>query len=85
MSLNKFPAVHSPLWRRYRRWTSLHRGTSSRRRLIPLLCLFDNHSHLHYRQGFVTVNLLDNFLNILKLFLVVESDFTNHYNEEWTG
>jgi hypothetical protein len=43
---------------------------------FPLLRLFDNRSKLRSLHGFVTVDLLDNFMNILKLFLRVESYFT---------
>jgi hypothetical protein len=43
---------------------------------FPLLCLFDTQSHQHSRQGLVMEDFLDNFLNILKLFLAVESNFT---------
>jgi hypothetical protein len=35
---------------------------------FPLLRLFDNCSHLRSHQGLVTVDLHDNFLNILKVF-----------------
>jgi hypothetical protein len=37
---------------------------------------FGNILKLHSCQGFVMVYLHDNFLNILKLFLAVSSDFT---------
>jgi hypothetical protein len=43
---------------------------------FPLLCLFDNCLHLCSRQDLVMVDLLDNFLNNLKFFLAVESNFT---------
>jgi hypothetical protein len=31
------------------------------------------------------VDLLDNFLNILQVFLAVASDFRNRYDIEWEG
>jgi hypothetical protein len=46
------------------------------RRRFLLLCLFDNHSHLHSLHSLATVGLLDNFKNIPKILLAVESDFT---------
>jgi hypothetical protein len=57
---------------------SVHRGASS---LLPPQPIsspspFDNCSPLRSFEGLVTADLLDNFLNILKLFMGVESDFT---------
>ncbi len=37
---------------------------------------FDNPLHLHSRRGLVMVDPLDNFLNLLKLFLTIASNFT---------
>jgi hypothetical protein len=37
---------------------------------------FDNLLKMHSPQGFVTVDLHNNFLNILKIFLAVANDFT---------
>ncbi len=37
---------------------------------------FDKRLKLHSRQGLVMVDLLDNFLNPLKLFTALASDFT---------
>jgi hypothetical protein len=37
---------------------------------------FDKRLYLHSRQGFIIVDLLDNFLNPLKLFWAVASNFT---------
>ncbi len=70
-------ASHSPLWRRYQQWTSLHKGALGLlppRLRFPLRCLFDNCSQLCSHQGLVMVDLLDSFLYILKHFLAVESD-----------
>jgi hypothetical protein len=47
-----------------------------RRRRFPLLCIFDNCLQLRSHQSLVMVDLLDNFLNILKILMAVESDFT---------
>jgi hypothetical protein len=44
--------------------------------LFPPPSPFDNRLYLHTHQGLVMVELLENFLNILKLFLAVASDFT---------
>ncbi len=55
------------------------------RRRFPLLRLFDNRSHLRSLQGLVMVDLLDNFMNILKLFLAVESDFTKLLRRRMDG
>ncbi len=56
----------------------MHRGASG---LLPLLPIsspspFDNRSQLRSFYGLVTADLFDNFMNILKLFMGVESDFT---------
>ncbi len=46
-----------------------------RRQRFLLLRLFDNCSNRRSRQGLVRMDLLDNFQNILKLLMVMESDF----------
>jgi hypothetical protein len=48
--------------------------------LPPLLLIlpfsqFENRLYVHSRQGLVMVDLLDNFLNPLQLFLAVTNDF----------
>ncbi len=45
-----------------------------RRCWFPLLCLSDNCLHQRSGQGLVTVDILDNFLNFIKLFLALASD-----------
>jgi hypothetical protein len=45
----------------------------SRRRILYFA--FDKRLYLHSRQGLVMVDLLDNFLNPLKLFMALASDF----------
>jgi hypothetical protein len=81
MGLSKFPDILS--------WVILHfggyiddRGLCVRISLIGrcrcrFLCFtFDKRLYLHSRQGLVMVDLLDNFLNPLKLFMALASDFT---------
>jgi hypothetical protein len=46
-----------------------------RRRCCFLYFDFDKPLYLHSRQGLVLVDLLDNFLNPLKLFMALASDF----------
>ncbi len=69
MSLSKFPDILLPV--------ILHFGNdiSNRRHCIevPLVC-HCRFSHLYSRQSLVSVDILDNFLNLLKLFLAVVSD-----------
>ncbi len=50
---------------------------------FSLLCLFDNRLHLHSLQGFVAVDLLDIFLNLLKLFLAVATSPPNCGSLQW--
>jgi hypothetical protein len=52
-------------------------------RWFPLLHLLDNRANLRSRKGLVTVNLLDNFLNILKLFMRWKVISQNCYDREW--
>jgi hypothetical protein len=54
--------VQGPLIRRHRRWFRLIRHLK-------------NHLHVHSHQGLVMVDLPDNFLNPLKLFLAITNDF----------
>ncbi len=71
-------AGHSPLWWPYWRWKPLWWDFSDPPPppsflllSLQLKCLC-----LHSRQGLVMVDLLDNFLNPLKLFMALASDFT---------
>ncbi len=56
-----------------------------RRHRFPLLCLFDNCLQLRSHQSLVTVDLLDTFLNILKLFMALERDFTKSLWQRMDG
>ncbi len=71
------PTGHSPLWWWYRRWKPLRSGISDSP-LPPTVSPpspFENCLYVHSCQGLVMVDLLDNFLNPLKLFLAVTNDF----------
>jgi hypothetical protein len=82
MGLSEFPDTptatgHSPLRRWYRRWKPLSSGISDSLpppKVSPPLP-FENCLYVHSRQGLVMVDLLDNFLNPLKLFLAVMNEF----------
>jgi hypothetical protein len=52
---------------------------------FPLLRLFSNRSNLCSFKGLVTLKIFDNFLNILKLFVAVESDFTKSLWQRMDG
>ncbi len=54
-------------------------------RQFPLLCLLIIAHICISCKGLVTVDLPDNFLNILKLFLVVESELWNCHDGDWMG
>jgi hypothetical protein len=43
-------------------------------RQFCLFCLFDNRLHLRSLQDLVVIGILENFLNLLKLFLAVASE-----------
>ncbi len=71
-------ASHSPLRQPYRRWKPLWWDFSDSPPppsflllSLQLKCLY-----LHSHQGLFMVDLLDNFLNPLKLFMALASDFT---------
>ncbi len=70
------PAGHSQFQRWYRRWKPLHWDFSDPPLPVSPPSPSVNRLYLHSHQGLVMVNVLDNFLNLLKLFLVVASDFT---------
>ncbi len=67
---------HSPLRRPYRRWKPLWWVSLIRRLSFLLLSLQLKRLYLHSRYGLVMVDLLDNFLNPLKFFMALASDFT---------
>ncbi len=71
------PTGHSPLWPWYRRWKPLRLGTSASLLLPTVLppSPFENRLCVHSHQGLVMIDLPDNFLNPLKLFLAVTNDF----------
>ena len=81
MGLSEFPDILSPVILQF----GGHIGDGSlcvkisligggRRRFLYFA--FDKRLKLHSRQGLVMVDLLDNFLNPLKLFMGLASDFT---------
>jgi hypothetical protein len=79
--LSKFPDVLLPVILQF----GGHIGDGSlcvkisligRRRRRFLYFAFDKRLYLHSRQGLFMVDLLDNFLNPLKLFMALASDFT---------
>jgi hypothetical protein len=67
-------AGHSPHGQRYQWWNLLWWDFSDPP--LPVSCTspYDIRLKLRFRQGLVMGDLLDNFLNILKLFLAVASD-----------
>jgi hypothetical protein len=81
MGLREFPDILSPVILQF----GGHIGDASRCVEISLIrhrchrfLYFDfrkNAFLLHSRQGLVMIDLLDNFLNPLKLFLALEGDF----------
>jgi hypothetical protein len=81
MGLREFPDILSPVILQF----SGHIGDESRcveislirhrRRHFLYVAFRKNAFLLHSRQGLVMIELLDNFLNPLKLFLALESDF----------
>jgi hypothetical protein len=81
MGLREFPDILLPIILQF----GDHIGDASRyveislirhrRRRFLYFAFRKNAFILHSRQGLVMVDLLDNFLNLLKLFLALESDF----------
>ncbi len=90
MGLSKFPdspTGHSPLWQWYRWWKPLRSGTSDSPPPPMVLppSLFENCLYVYSHQGLVMVDLLDNFLNPLKLFLAVTNDFPKSPWQRFAG
>jgi hypothetical protein len=71
------PTGHSPLQRWYRWWKPLRSGISDSlpRPTVSPPSPFENCLYVHSHQGLVMLDLLDNFLNPLKLFLAMTNDF----------
>ncbi len=81
MGLSEFPDILSPVILHFGghigdRGICVKISLNGRRRCRILYFAFDKRLYLHSRQGLVMVDLLDNFLNPLKLFMALASDFT---------
>jgi hypothetical protein len=74
MGLSEFPDILSPVILHF----GSHIGGKSLCDEISLICrsLQLKCLYLHFCQGLVMVNLLDNFLNPFKLLMPLASDFT---------
>jgi hypothetical protein len=78
MGLSEFPDILSPVILHFGghigdRGLCVKISLVGRRRILYFA--FDKRLYLHSRQGLVMVDLLDNFLNPLKLFMALASDF----------
>jgi hypothetical protein len=81
MGLSEFPDIFSSVILHFGshigdRGLCVRISLIGRRRRRFLRFAFDKRLYLHSRQGLVMVDLLDNFLNPLKLFMALASDST---------